>query len=73
MCSYKLIAVGPIFPEQSSYKAHEIHRDIVAPLEAGLAQHLRTKGLDVCGSHSSRHPLNKKLFAQVLGKLKGLV
>ena len=72
-CSYKLIAVGPVFPEQRTIEAHRKHRDIVAPLEAALAQHLRAKGHDVCGSHSSRHPLDASLFSQVLGKLHGLI
>jgi len=72
-CTYDLIAVGPVFPEQKTIEAHRKHRDIVAPLEAALAQHLRAKGHDVCGTHSSKHPLNTKLFSQVLRKLDGLI
>ena len=72
-CSYKLIAVGPIFPEQRTIEEHRKHRDIVAPLEAALAQHLISKGHDVCGRHSSRHPLDRRLFAQVLSKLGRLI
>lgn len=72
-CSFKLIAVGPVFPEQKNLEAHRKHRDIVAPMEAALAQHLRAKGYDVCGSHSSKHPLDAKLFAQVLGKLGSVI
>lgn len=72
-CSFKLIAVGPVFPEQKTLEAHRKHRDIVAPMEAALAQHLRAKGHDVCGSHSSKHPLDAKLFTQVLGKLGSLI
>lgn len=72
-CSFKLIAVGPIFSEQKTLEAHRKLRDIVAPMEAALAQHFRAKGHDVCGSHSSRLPLDAKLFAQVLGKLGNLI
>lgn len=72
-CTYKLIAVGPIFPEQKDLDTHRRHRDIMAPMEVALAQHLRAKGHDVCGIHSSKHPLDKKLFSQVLGKLNGLI
>lgn len=72
-CSYKLIAVGPVFPEQKDLESHRKHRDIVAPLEAALAQHLRAKGHDVCGKHSSKHPLDQALFRQVLGKLGTLI
>ena len=72
-CSFKLVTVGPIFPEQKTLGDHRKHRDIVAPMEAALARHLRAKGHDVCGSHSSKHPLDAKLFAQVLGKLGNLI
>ena len=72
-CSFKLIAVGPVFPEQTTLEAHRKHRDVVAPMEAALAQYLRTKGHDVCGSHFNKHPLDAKLFAQVLGKLGRLI
>lgn len=72
-CSFKLIAIGPVFPEQSTLEAHRKHRDVVAPMEAALANHLRAKGYDVCGSHSSKHALDTKLFAQVLSKLGNLV
>ena len=72
-CKYTLIAVGPIFPEQNSLAAHRKHRDIVAPLEAALARHLRAQGHDVCGTHSSKHSLDGRLFAQVLGKLNGVI
>ena len=68
-CSYKLIAVGPIFLEQKTIEEHRKHRDIVASLEVALEQRLRSKGHDVCGTHSSKHPLDTKLFAEVLGKL----
>src|SRR5262249_37403040 len=30
-CSYELLAVGPLFPEQSNLVDHRRHRDIVAP------------------------------------------
>ena len=72
-CTYKLLAVGPIFPEQETLETHRKHRDVVAPLEAALADHLRKQGRDVCGRHSSRQPLDAKLFAQVLSKFRGLI
>lgn len=72
-CFFTLTAVGPIFPEQKSLEAHRRYRDIVAPMEAALARYLRDLGNDVCGSHSSKHPLDPKLFAQILRKLKGLI
>ncbi len=72
-CAFKFIAIGPVFAEQKTLEDHRKYRDIVAPMEAALAKHLRAKGHDVCGSHSSNHPLDTKLFAQVLIKLGNLV
>jgi len=42
-CSFKMVAVGPLFPEQGTIGRHRLIRDIVAPLEARLAAHLRGK------------------------------
>ena len=72
-CSFKLITIGPVFPEQKTLEDHRKYRDVVAPMEAALAEHLRVKGHDVCGSHSSKHPPDAKLFARVLAKLGNLL
>jgi hypothetical protein len=72
-CNFKLIAIGPVFPEQSTLAAHRHHRDMIAPMEAALAEYLRAKGHDVCGSHSSKLKLNTELFGQVVKKLNGLI
>lgn len=65
-CRFELITVGPIYPEQASLEKHRRFRDIVAPMEAALAQHLRSLGLAVVGKHSSKHPLDRRAFAPVL-------
>jgi hypothetical protein len=72
-CNFKFISIGPVFSEQKTLQAHRHHRDRIAPMEAALAEYLRTKGHDVCGSHSSKHPLDRNLFGQVLRKLDGVV
>jgi hypothetical protein len=65
-CRFHLITVGPIYPEQGSLEKHRRFRDVVAPMEAALAEHLRSFGLRVVGKHSSKHPLNTRAFAPVL-------
>lgn len=64
--SYRMVALGPIFPEQTTWAAHERIRDIVAPMEAALARHMTALGFDVVGMTSSRHPLDEQLFERVL-------
>lgn len=72
-CNFKLIAIGPVFPEQSTLEAHRQYRDMIAPIEAALADYLRAKGHDVCGSHFSKHQLDTRLFGQIVGKLDRLI
>ncbi len=50
-CSFEMIAVGPIFPEQATFKAHVPLRDQMAALERALADELRQRGYLVLGSH----------------------
>jgi hypothetical protein len=42
-------------------------------MEAALAQYLRAKGHDVCGSHSSKYKLDAQLFGQIVRKLNSLI
>ncbi len=46
-----MIAVGPIFPEQATFKAHVPLRDQMAALERAVADELRQSGYLVLGSH----------------------
>jgi len=50
-CSFEMIAVGPIFPEQATFKAHVPLRDQMAALERAVADELRQSGYLVLGSH----------------------
>jgi hypothetical protein len=65
MCQYDMIALGPIFPEQESLERHREHRDRIAPLEAGLARHLRTRGMHVVGSHGIDAGAEEELLSQI--------
>lgn len=66
--TYRMVAVGPVFPEQDSLDLHRRHRNVVAPMEAALARHMRSLGYDVVGNTNSKHPLNQTLFNLVLRK-----
>jgi hypothetical protein len=65
-CSFELVAVGPIYAEQRSWERHRRFRDVVAPMEAALAEYLSSLGLKVIGKHSSKHELDHRAFAPVL-------
>lgn len=70
-CNFEMLAVGPLFPEQPDITSHRQHRDIVAPLEAKLAAHLRAQGHTVLGTHPKAKPFDQQVFAQVLSFLEG--
>ncbi|TAK56752.1 hypothetical protein EPO17_03765 [Patescibacteria group bacterium] len=65
-CTFKMIGIGPIFPEQTDFARHKIYRDKVAALEHQLAQHLRGRGLEVLGVHSTPKSSPKGDIADIL-------
>lgn len=65
-CRYEIVALGPLFPEQPDLAKHRRIRDLVAPLERELAEHLSSKGYDVLGNHPSKGQADVKLLRAVL-------
>ena len=63
--TFDMIAIGPLFPEQRTHEAHRPHRDTVAALECRMAKTLTEWGYEVVGTHSSKKPLDKELWARV--------
>ena len=54
-CSFQMIAIGPIFPEQpGDFVRHKVYRDRIASLESQLADHLRGRKFVVLGQHGTR-------------------
>lgn len=43
-CSFEMFAFGPLFPEQTDLTRHRRIRDVVAPLECAVAEHIRGQG-----------------------------
>ncbi|MCJ8350893.1 hypothetical protein [Moritella sp.] len=68
-CEYRLLTLGPLFPEQNDFEAHKPYRDIVGKLEAELAYNLSQRELSVLGSHPKRGSFDKVLFAEALKKV----
>ena len=50
-CSFEMIAIGPIFPEQGDFEAHKPVRDLMAALERAIADELSQRGYVVLGTH----------------------
>lgn len=46
-----MVAIGPIWPEQSDFNAHKPIRDKMAALERAIANELRQRGYTVFGTH----------------------
>jgi hypothetical protein len=62
-CSFEMVAIGPIFPEQHKLEEHKPYRDKVAALEKAISDYLKTKGYDVLGiHHASRQPDSNMFF-----------
>ena len=65
-CTFEMLAIGPLFPEQENFDGHKPIRDIVGSLESALADHLRSKGYSVIGNHFSSQELDNQLWDQVV-------
>ncbi len=63
---FKMMAIGPIFPEQRDFDAHKPIRDIMSALESALADTLRERGYNVIGSHGRRVAPDPELYTQVM-------
>jgi hypothetical protein len=70
LCSYRLVAVGPIFPEQDNLESHRIRRDWVGSVEARIAAQLRADGYHVLGTHPKPKTFGGKLYERVLKKFR---
>ena len=72
-CEYKLLAIGPLFPEQETFDAHKPYRDIVGLLEAELAFNISQRSLEIIGSHPKRGNYDLALFDEILIKVNKFV
>lgn len=63
---FEMLAIGPLFPEQESFRDHIAYRDQMAALENALADHIRNNGYNVLGIHKSRKAVDKNILREVL-------
>ncbi|HEY0307313.1 MAG TPA: hypothetical protein VGB94_04075 [Acidobacteriaceae bacterium] len=65
-CTFEMIAIGPIYPEQTTMATHLQFRDKTSALERALADELRERGYEVLGKHDTKRPTDTSLLSQVL-------
>ena len=65
LCSFRLVAHGPILPEAEDWKSHVIRWDLAAAVEKQLAEDCAAAGYDVLNSVASGKKLDDELYAPV--------
>ena len=64
-CTFEMIAIGPLFPEQKTWKDHLPIRDHVAALERSVADDLRLRGYWVVGTHPPKKAPDEALMSEI--------
>ena len=64
-CTFEMVAVGPIYHEQSDFDAHVPFRNKMAALERAVADELRRRGYEVLGTHPRQGSPDPAVLQQV--------
>jgi len=64
-CSFEMVAIGPIWPEQPDFEAHKPVRDQMAALERAIADDLQQRGYVVLGTHPRAGTLDQAVLQQL--------
>jgi hypothetical protein len=74
---FQLAAVGPLFPEQSTFQKHCPIRDRMAAMEKELAERLDGSGWTVIGNHNNKHQVDNRdkerldgVFSEIIKALR---
>ena len=72
--NFRMLAIGPIFPEQDSFEKHKPYRDYLATIESELANFIESQGYIVIGKHQAGSRVQEHVISEinieVLGFLK---
>jgi hypothetical protein len=64
-CTFEMMAIGPVFPQQMNMALHRPLRDEIAAQEAALSGLLASRGYDVLGSHPTCRVYDRGLFERI--------
>ncbi|MFZ2631710.1 MAG: hypothetical protein WA081_06050 [Desulfosalsimonadaceae bacterium] len=66
---FRMLALGPLFPEQESFEAHKPYRDQMATLEYETTAYLREKQFTVLGKHHLGRPVPQDIVEEIKSKV----
>ncbi len=72
-CNFRMLALGPFFPEQVTFDEHKPLRDQMATYEHALADYLKTEGYNVLGSHHIGTAVDDEILSDVKAQVMRFV
>ena len=72
-CNFRMLALGPFFPEQANFDNHKPFRDQMATYEFELANYLKTEGCNVLGSHHIGITVDNEILIDVKSQVLNFI
>ena len=66
---FRMLALGPFFPEQGSFEAHKPYRDQMATFEYETAAYLREMRFNVLGTHQKGTPIPPNVVDEIKSRV----
>jgi len=68
-CSFRIVALGPLWEESTDHEEHRRIRDKIAGLEFGFEKSMRESGYEVLNIVRSSNTEDKPLLQEIVAKL----
>jgi hypothetical protein len=69
-CTFRLAAVGPLFPEQPDFESHKPFRNRMTAVEKEVADYFASKGYVLLGKHDDNDAKDSTLAREVIKALE---
>ena len=63
--NFRMLAIGPIFPERDSFEKHKRYRDYLATIEFELANFIESLGYNVIGNHHAGSKVQEDVISEI--------